>query len=412
MMAPESPRRSLGTSPGTGPVSNERGVALVIVLLVVSLLTVITVEFADSTNIYAHMTRNSLNGVQAGLLARSGINIGEAFLMHDEDPMVDGFAEEWCPEPRERSCRIDESFLQLPPNVRLRIEIFDESGKININSTRPTLNELENQDPANPTLPVVWQHTLQRLFEARGIDPIAVERLAEYWQQKLEENQEVADEADDTEPQGRKQKGDDPEGANPQNQNMSRSMLDALLDFPSLDDANVALGLSPRDLDRVRDLITALPKTQYRTINPNTAPREVLDAITGDGSISENVITQRMEAPLQQGDWAGLLGGLNTSDPEFSKVSSMARVTSRMYRVVASALVNPDPVSGRGGIARTASMMVRRLPAVGQRGGNASENARRWTLTRLDWQKEGGAKLFAEDQGLAPGAGEDEPSLF
>lgn len=388
--------------------TSERGVALVIVLLVVALLTIITVEFADATNIYAHMTRNSLNGMQASLLARAGINIGEAYLLRDEDPMVDGFAEEWCPETRERSCRIDETFLQLPPNMRLRIEIFDESGKINLNVTRPTLNELENQDPARPALPFIWQRVLQRLFEARGVDPNAVERLAEYWARKLEESQEQAAEEASTE----RFQGQQPQQDQGQ-QGLPPSVLEAMLDFPSLDDANIVLGLSPRDLDRVRDFVTALPKSQYRFINPNTAPREVLDAITGDGSISENIITQRLETPLQQNDWVTLVQGLDTNDPEFAMVRSMGRVTSHTYRIVASAVVNPDPLTGRGGIARTASMLVRRRPMVGQRRLVSPGTAGRWTLTRLDWQKESGAKLFAEEQGLvAPGAREDESNLF
>jgi type II secretory pathway component PulK len=395
-------------------LENEDGVALVIVLLIVALLTITTVEFADSTNIYAHMTRNSINGMQAAMLARSGINIGEAFLLHDEDPVVDAFSEEWCPEPREESCRIDESFLQLPGNLRLRIEIFDESGKLNINLTRPAnLEEAELPDPTRPPLFYAWQEVLQRLFEGNGIDPASVERLNEYWRMKLEANAEMVDAASNTEnnPPGGDPQGGQGESGSP-TQNLTAAQIDALLDFPSLDDANVALGLSSREIDRMRDFVTALPKRRFPMINANTAPRQVLDALIGDGSITESIVTQRLEAPLQQADWVQLIAGLDTQDPTFMHVRRMVQTRSYMFRVTASALVNPDPTTGLGGIGRTASMLVRRVPRAGRQSGEG--NAGHWTLTRVDWQKEGGAKLFVENesQGDAFGVGEDELRFF
>ncbi len=397
-----------------GRFADEKGVALVIVLLIVALLTITTMEFADSTNIYAHMTRNSINGMQAGMLARSGINIGEAFLLHDEDPMVDGFAEEWCPEPLEESCRIDESFLQLPANLRLRIQIFDESGKVNINLTRPAnLEEAELPDPTRPPLFYAWEEVLQRLLEGNGIDPIAVERLHEYWKQKMEANAAEIEAASSTENPANPQPdgtGGSEEAGGASVQNLTAAQVDAMMDFPSLDDANIALGLSAREMQRIRDFVTALPKRRFPMVNANTAPRQVLDALIGDGSISESVITQRLEAPLQQADWIQLIAGLDTQDPAFMHVRRMVQTRSYMFRVTASALVNPDPTTGLGGIGRTASMLVRRVPRAARQG--AEGNAGRWTLTRMDWQKEGGAKLFVQNEGEALDAGEDESRFF
>lgn len=396
------------------PVKNEKGIALVIVLLIVALLTITTFEFIDSTLIYTHMTSNSMNGLQASLLARSGINFGEAVLMHDEDQQIDGFAEEWCPEPREDSCRIDESLLQLPPNMRLRIEIFDESGKININLTRPkNLQELENLKPEAPPISFIWGRALGRLLEANGVNPDVVERLDEYWKEKLEENAEAVDEAANTETGG---SDPDPQktpglggGGTQQQQQLNAAQLALFLDFKSLDDANAVLGLTPRQLSKVRDYVTALPVRNVPKVNVNTAPREVLDAITGDGSISESIVTARMEAPLDQGALGTQLSGINTNDPEFGKVSTMLYTRSFTFRVIASALVNPDPVTGLGGIGRTASMLVRRVVAPARQGREGVG----WTLTRMDWQKEGGAKLFveADTSNNEPGV-EDGARLF
>src|ERR1043166_6262788 len=106
-------------------VANERGMAVVITLLVVALLTITVVEFTYSVEIDQHMARNALNGLQASLLARAGINLGEALLLHDNDPWIDAFTEDWCPGPSEFSCMIDESNSQLllPENMRLRVQI-------------------------------------------------------------------------------------------------------------------------------------------------------------------------------------------------------------------------------------------------------------------------------------------------
>ncbi len=110
---------------------NQDGIALVITLLVAALLTIIVVEFTYSVEIDQHMARNALNGLQASLLARSGINLGEAFLLHDDDPAVDAYTEDWG-----NLDALNSQFV-LPDNMRLRVQIIDESGKLNINLTRP-----------------------------------------------------------------------------------------------------------------------------------------------------------------------------------------------------------------------------------------------------------------------------------
>ena len=80
----------------------------------------------------------------------------------------------------------------------------------------------------------------------------------------------------------------------------------------------------------------------------------------------------------------------------------MLGVNSSFFLIRASAMINPNPVTGRGGISRSASMLVRRdqRPGVPQ---NAPAGTPRWTLTQLDWQKEGGAALF-QQKDQEPGA--------
>src|SRR5256885_1549174 len=68
---------------------SQRGIALIIVLLVVALLTILIVEFTYSVQVESHIARNSLSALQASYLARSGINILAGALTMDNSPRVD-----------------------------------------------------------------------------------------------------------------------------------------------------------------------------------------------------------------------------------------------------------------------------------------------------------------------------------
>jgi type II secretory pathway component PulK len=177
----------------------------------------------------------------------------------------------------------------------------------------------------------------------------------------------------------------------------------ALWDFPSLDDASVIPGLTPSLVRRARGVLTALDSRQQPPkVNINTAPREVLAAIIPDAGVVENIISQRQEQGLTEQDKQGLLGGMS-GDPATRNVGNMLGVLSNFFLIRASATVNANPLTGKGGISRSASMLVyrRQVPCNPPR---SPATAPCWTLTQLDWQKEGGAVLFQQGTGQEPGA--------
>ena len=371
-------------------MSNERGVALVVVLLVIALLSITTVEFGFSAQVYTHMARNSLNGLQANLLARSGINLGEAVLGFDEDPQVDAFSEEWCPAPTEDSCEIDATQFGLPPNMLLRIEIFDESGKLNLNLTKPrNQNEYASklEDPTRFLLFDMWRMAFERLLENEGVDPDAALRLYEYWETQIEaalgSGEDDALELEDEEEADLDDEDEDDEPAG--------SRIFATLDFATLDDANAVIGLPSEQLRRLRRVLTAA--AGVTRVNANTAPREVLLAIIGDEGLVEDIIARRLDLPMQTSEITSLVPpvsvGEGIPDPR-----RMLHGRSNIFRIAASGVVNPNPVTGRGGIGRSASLLVRRRQSRIANVGREASIA--WTFTRLDWQKEGGALLFEE----------------
>lgn len=370
-------------------MASERGIALVVVLVVIALLAIATVEFAFSTQVYTHMARNSLSGLQANLLARSGVNLGEAMLAFDEDPQVDAFSEEWCPEPTEVSCRIEGTLFGLPDNMRLRIEIFDENGKLNLNLTKPNnINEYNAklEDPTRFLLFDMWRAAFERLLENQGIPPEVALQLYDYWDQSLEAalgagaDGEAEAEAGEEDVEGEGEDGR-PRGA----------AIFATLDFPTLDDANAVLQLPARELRELRRVVTAAPGAIR--INANTAPREVLAALIDDPGIVEDIMSRRLDAPIQTNELAAMIPAVAAGDgvPDPRR---MLHGRSDVYRIWASGVVNPNPMTGRGGIGRSASLLVRRSQSRSRP--PTGDKPIAWTFTRLDWQKEGGAFLFEE----------------
>ena len=156
---------------------------------------------------------------------------------------------------------------------------------------------------------------------------------------------------------------------------------------------------------KLRPVLTALPSTQQPRVNANTAPLAVLRAIVGDDDAVNNLVSQRTQMPLKPADLVTLTRGLNA--PGATSVNYAPRmlgVVSSFFQVRASGVVNPNPMTGRGGISRSATMLVRRVRRTAPAGSNAS--AVPWTLTQLDWQKEGGAALFQPQADQEPGTDE------
>jgi type II secretory pathway component PulK len=386
---------------------NENGIALVITLLVVALLTITVVEFTFSVEVDQRMARNALDSVQASLLARSGINFGEAVLLQDDQIRYDAFTENWCVDNDGQptngnipSCDFDlDGKLGLPADIGLRVRIYDEGGKFNVNNARPQNQGecalLENPD-ANPQVSIELRlKALGQLLESRGMGPEALESFQAYWRQVCDSVAGV--------PAGQVTPGATAQPT-PVTSVSSQQFALALQqqEFTSLDDMGFKLpGFSAGAIRRLRPLLTASPRTVSNLlVNVNTAPREVLRAILGvvDGGAeqADDIISQRGDQPFQQ---PPALGARPSGMP--------LGVTSTTFLIQASAVVKRNPVTLRGGIGRTASMLVRRSfrPGVPQQ---TNAGATRYTLTQLDWYKEGGAVLF---QKAAQEPGAEDPSM-
>lgn len=391
-------------------VRNERGVALLIVLIIVALLTITVTEFTYSVQIDQHRTRNAMHAMQASLLARSGVNIMEGFLLQDGiEPSrqdVTWFAEEWWLQLNEFCAG-----LALDPSTLIRCRVRDESGKINVNKTYELPRQAQVQAV---TQSAVVRDALRCIFERRGIDVGIVDQLVEYWQQEPPVNA-------DGQPL-------------------------PIPEFESLEGFGAHFGISTEDLIKLRPVVTAMPtRRQARggpqrfnrvpTTNVNTASPEVLAALLNpeEKCAPNDAVTQILEKrgdiePMEKAELDGIINSLpeDANNPGSRGAKrQLLGVDSNFYRLEASVLTNVDPENpSSGGIGQTLSELVERRPFVGrggrnlgsalQGGGGSAPDQPLWTLRTLDWQKEGGARLFHEgsaDEEQEPGSMGTEEGL-
>ncbi len=107
---------------------DERGMALLITIMTLSLLTAVTIQYHKSTWHKFVVSDNFKRGVQLKSITESGINIAMAALANDLDENEsDSLVEPWS--------KLDqENFNSLFPAGKLQLKAIDLSGKLQINS--------------------------------------------------------------------------------------------------------------------------------------------------------------------------------------------------------------------------------------------------------------------------------------
>jgi len=332
--------------------ANERGIALLIVLMIVAVLTITVMEFTYSVELDQHRARHALQALQAQLLARSGVNIAQAFLIQDQEPKFDSYTEDWWLQ-LQQFC----TGLEIDPTMRIKCGVEDESGKININSSKMSAASLQQTGQPRTTKDAYIRDALRRLFDAHQI-PVANDQnigdaLEAYWQQ------------------------DPPPGEQ------------TVPFFKSVEEFAAYFQIPTRYLPRLRHLLTTRSRTG---INVNTADPEVLTLVINDDKSVQQIVEDRADQPIQNtGQITSTLSNNNVANA--TVVASLFGVRSQFFRLEASAVANADPSGAPNtGIGQTVSLLVERKPTRQAQG----DPGPLWTLSPLDWQKEGGARLFSQ----------------
>ena len=135
------------------PISDNKGTALVITLLIIATLTGLTVAFSEDSGTELSLAGYSKDGYRAYQIARSGVDIAQALLDEDEDRDMDSLSEDWA------LFDADSFPEKLPAEISLSARITDENSKININSLKKENGEIDENKAEQ----------LSRLFSVLGL---------------------------------------------------------------------------------------------------------------------------------------------------------------------------------------------------------------------------------------------------
>ncbi len=292
----------------------ESGVALLIVLLTIALLTIVVMEFTYSVEVETHFSLTTRNALQAYYLARSGINIGEVLLARDPSKGTDSAQDLWA--------------RPLPPlpvgdgTVALRIR--DEGRGLNING-------IVSGDSVRPERVAIFA----RLFDVLGVDQRVLAAIVDW----IDSDNEPR-----TSPPGAEQ---------PYYLGLTPAVTVRNGPLLTLRELLSVRGVTPAVLERLEGFVTVHRRQDGLAVNINTAPAEVLyalsEGLSADPGIVDRVIATRREQPfLTRGDWRSVPG----LDEALGESRAFVKMGSAYFRIESVGMVN--------GVARGIVTLVRR----------------------------------------------------
>ncbi len=219
------------------PLTNKRGVALLIVLLIITLISVLIFEFNYGTRVDLIKTKNRANLLKAFYIAKSGIN-GAIVVLDEDSKTYDGLDENWS--------------LEIPGipfgEGNLFVKVIDEGGKFNIN------NLVENDGDEDP----VARGVLERLLEEIGLHDSLAGDVMDLLKEKKETDYKVND-------------------------------ITELLDVDKI---------KPENLAQLEEVLTT---DSNKKVNINTAPYEVIVSLSDSltSSMADEIIKFRKETPFK-----------------------------------------------------------------------------------------------------------------
>jgi len=249
---------------------DESGIALLIVLLAITLLTIVVVEFTDYAQVETHLALSARNGLEATYLARSGVNVAEAIVSIDglRDSGRDGLQDVWAgPFPP----------LPIGDGTAL-MRIRDEARFLNINEALA--------GGTGPTKPI---EVFRRLFRKLAIDERVLWAIVDWID---------ADSAPHVDPPGAEQL--EYLGLEPPRFVRNKPLV-------TFRELLLVRGMTPSILAKLEPFVTVLPATGSLKVNVNTAPREVLAALSPEltdnpGAVDRLISTRETEPFMSPSD--------------------------------------------------------------------------------------------------------------
>jgi general secretion pathway protein K len=260
------------------PRRQSAGIALLMTLLVVTLLTILVIEFTDSTQVEAHLTRNSLSLLQARYLARGGVALAELVLKLDLAQKTEN------PPQRPNVETMLDPWAQPFPPRPIGEAIGEASFRIDDESARFNLNALAARPNVNPAALEARKMLFQGVLSALGLDINLLFPLLDW----LDPDDEVSGKSG--------AEREYYESLKPPYQPRNGRML-------NIEELQLVRGFG--DLSReqwvaLRTMVTVLP-TDDLQINVNTAPEPLLTALltaVDNAAAAKAIVSQRETQPF------------------------------------------------------------------------------------------------------------------
>lgn len=235
---------------------DESGIALLIVLLTITLLTIVVIEFTDKAQLETHMALSARNALQATYLARSGINVAEALVS------VDGMISPGSDGPQDFWAR---PYPPLPiGDGAATFRVRDEARFLN-------LNDMFSGGSLRPERVDVFR----RLFTLLGVDPRILMAIVDWMD---------ADGIPIVTPPGAEQ---------PYYLGLRPPVIVRNGPLLTLRELLLVRGVTPTVLTRLEGFVTVLAPGGSLKVNINTAPAEVLYALS-EGTLADPGVVDRL----------------------------------------------------------------------------------------------------------------------
>jgi len=279
---------SFGSSKGRSNVSNERGSALIITLLLITILVGLVVNFVYEVYIDSSAVSNWSNAQRASYIAKSGQNIAASFIKQINLYPPSNIREIALPVVRD-----------FGPGSTLVVTVEDENSKININYI---LNKSGTFDPLL---------SLQKLFEYLKINPDIALLIADWIDSDS-----------------------DPRLAGSEDFAKNGPLW-------SVDELKLISGIDGEVFDKIEPYVTVANPMILWKINMNTAELPVLISLSEQmtETIAEQIVSYRQDTPFEKlTDVSSVIG-----ETVWGQISVNVKLKSNLFRVITRATVNDIP---------------------------------------------------------------------
>jgi len=235
-------------------LNNQKGIALVVTLLVVALLTALVVEFSYGVYTGTNDLYNWRDAQRLSLMAKSGVNIAAKVLSSQE-------MRKQLNEPVEMPA--ENPFEDFKGTVTLRIE--NEDAKFNMNAIVPANENIGDENDMNIPL-----NCFRRLLHALKLDLTIADRVVDW----IDTNSEA-------------RVADSETGA----KNAA---------FNSVDELLLIHGISRKDYDTLLPYVTVSKRRDLLIVNVNGAQAPVLQSLSPliKEEVAKQIINARKSSPL------------------------------------------------------------------------------------------------------------------